>query len=110
MSSGGREPGRLGSLTTLLLRTLLDTGVTLKNVVVKYIAHTTVATLTCQSISASNPSAEWKRDYEVAPRAAGASGHQSPRSSTAAHLMLLTSSMMCWGAATTRLAEESTQS
>ncbi|KAK9810603.1 hypothetical protein WJX73_003685 [Symbiochloris irregularis] len=65
-AEGGRESARLGSLTTLLLRTLLDTGVVLNNVVVKYIAHTTVATLTCQSVSVSSPANanEWKLDYE----------------------------------------------
>ena len=63
--TGGKESGRLGSLTSLLLRSLFDTQVTINNVVIKYVAPTTVAAFTCQSITASTAADIWRDLYQV---------------------------------------------
>lgn len=39
--------------------------VVISNLVVKYVAATTVATLTCQSISAASAAEDWKQLYQV---------------------------------------------
>ena len=58
----------MGSLTSLLLRTLFDTQVTVNNVVVKYITPETVATFTCQSITAATATDDWRDLYQVHQR------------------------------------------
>ena len=67
LPAGSKEAGRMGALTNLLLRTLFDTLVTVNNVVVKYVAHTTVATFTCQSVTAATCQNGWRANYEVIP-------------------------------------------
>jgi len=42
--------GWMGPLANLLMRTLLNVTIKVNNIVVKYVAPTTVATLTCKSV------------------------------------------------------------
>ena len=55
----------MGSLTNLLLRTLFNVSISVNNLVVKYLAPTSVATLTCQSIVMRTAADGWQAGLEV---------------------------------------------
>ncbi|KAK9830052.1 hypothetical protein WJX72_009438 [[Myrmecia] bisecta] len=60
----GSTGGWMGSFTSMLLRTLFNISVTVNNVVVKYLAPTSVATLTCQSIHAYTAADNWEANLQ----------------------------------------------
>lgn len=59
--------GWLGSFTSLLLHTLFNVSIKVNNVVVKYLAPTSVATLTCQSFHISTATDAWQTQVRVCP-------------------------------------------
>ena len=59
--------GWLGSLTNLLLRTLLDVSVSVSNAVVKLQAHQTAATLMSKRIHIITAAGDWLSDLGVSP-------------------------------------------
>jgi hypothetical protein len=66
--AGGEETaggGWLGSITSLLLRALFNVSVRINNLVVKYLAPTSVATLTCQSIHVHTALDGWQANLSV---------------------------------------------
>ena len=57
--------GWLGSITSLLLRALLNVSLRVNNLVVKYLAPTSVASLTCQSIHLHTATDNWQAALSV---------------------------------------------
>ena len=57
--------GWMGSLTHLLLRTLLDVSVSVANTVVKLHAPHATASLACRHISLSTDGGDWRLDLQV---------------------------------------------
>lgn len=57
--------GWMGSLTNLLLKTLLDVSVTVSNTVVKLRTPHAAANLTSQYIQMSTAAGDWKADLQV---------------------------------------------
>ena len=57
--------GWMGSLTNLLLRTLLDVSVSVSNAVVKLHAHQTAATLMSKRVHIITAAGDWLSDLEV---------------------------------------------
>ena len=55
----------MGSLTHLLLRTLLDVSVSVANTVVKLHAPHATASLACRHISLSTDGGDWRLDLQV---------------------------------------------
>lgn len=55
----------IGSLTSLLLRVLFNVSITVNNVVVKYVAPSAVATLTCQSLHIRTATDAWQTEVAV---------------------------------------------
>lgn len=65
LAAGSKDAGRFGSLTNLLLRTLFDTKVTVRNVVIKFESPVTVATFTCHSILIATALDDWRSNFEA---------------------------------------------
>lgn len=59
--------GWMGSLTALLLRTLLDTALTVNNLVVKLLTPAAPATLTCRSLCIATCRDAWRDALQVHP-------------------------------------------
>ena len=57
--------GWMGTLTNLLLRTLLDVSVTVSNTVIKLCMPHASANLTCQHMQLSTGAGDWKADLQV---------------------------------------------
>ena len=55
----------MGSITSLLLRTLFNVSVTVNNLVVKFVTPRAVATLTCQSIHLQTAADGWRAKLVV---------------------------------------------
>ena len=55
----------LGSITSLLLRTLFNVSIVVQNVVVKHLGRTEVATLTCHSIQMHTATDGWQATVDV---------------------------------------------
>lgn len=60
----------MGSITSLLLRTLFNVSVAIQNVVIKYVTAEAVATMTCHSIEMNTASDNWQADLKVSQRTA----------------------------------------
>ena len=68
----------MGSLTNLLLRTLLDVSVSISNAVVKLHARQTAATLMSKRVHIITAAGDWLSDLEVSPPTlVSACGHVS---------------------------------
>ena len=64
----------MGSITSLLLRTLFNVSVTVNNLVVKLLTPTAVATLTCQSIHLHTATDGWQAKLVVRTCTCSATG------------------------------------